>query len=306
MQDYIFVTITSLCIAITFVFNKLYQVKIVNKSIHLILFPLFTSTIAAFLFLCINGFKLQTNAFVLTCASVYAVCLSSYTIIGMIAMKYGKLSIYTIFLMIGGMLLPYFYGVIFLEEEITVCRVVGMILLIASLILNVGRKEDGKKKNKKIFWVLCILVFFLNGGTSIASKVHQISPNATSTINFMIWVRIIKMCVLSLVAIVCLLMGLNKKNKEVGAVGIDKTKPKFNIKLFIIIIACVVLLESVNIFCSLNASKTMPAMVQFPFTTGLSTIATAVMARIFFKEKITKQSLISLILMLVSTILFIF
>ena len=60
-----------------------------------------------------------------------------------------------------------------------------------------------------------MLVFLLNGGTSIASKTHQISTDAIGTNDFIIWVRIIKALLLFLALIVCVIFGLVKKKKEV-------------------------------------------------------------------------------------------
>lgn len=89
--------------------------------------------------------------------------------------------------MLGGMVLPYFYGLIFLDEEITLLKVVAMLMMVVAIIMQ----SDGdceNKKNSNLFYILCVAVFILNGGTSIVSKIHQINTQyaAVSTNGFVL------------------------------------------------------------------------------------------------------------------------
>lgn len=177
-MQYILLVIAVIGIGINFCFEKLYRIKAVNSYKEIFLFQIIVGSLIALLFLCINGFFLAFNIFGFIMAGLYAT-FSLYSVVGMIAVKFGKLSVYTMFLMIGGMLLPYIYAVCFLNEYLSIYKIIGMVLLICALCVNALCSDKRKTvKTKKIFWVLCFCVFLLNGRVSIVSKVHQINADA--------------------------------------------------------------------------------------------------------------------------------
>ena len=95
-----------------------------------------------------------------------------YTMIGFKLMSMGSMTVYTIFLMMGGAIVPYIYGLIFLDEPITLPRVVALLMIVAAVVINSSGGKTGKQSVK--FIILCIAVFLLNGAVSVVSKMHQI------------------------------------------------------------------------------------------------------------------------------------
>lgn len=298
-MPYLFLFISVINIGINFCIEKFYQKKLVKNSADIFLFQIIVGVLTAFLFLCINGFSLKFSSFGFIMAGLYAAfCL--YSVIGMIAVKYGKLSIYTMFLMIGGMLLPYIYAVLFLNETLNVCRIIGVILLVASLCVNslcADKKETVKTKN--IFWFLCFLVFLLNGGVSIVSKVHQINVDALSTNDFIIWCSLFKVVLSSLCYLCCFTKGKKSDSVEEKLKNIQQ-------KSTISFAAISVVVSSLSTFLMLEAAKTIPATAQYPIVTGGVTIITTLLARLFFKEKLNSLQIFALCVMFLGTFLFVF
>mgnify|MGYP005923470489 CR=1 FL=1 len=122
MVDYIMISGAALCIAGQFTFNKLYEKKIVNGTLHLFLFPVLTAAVSALLIFFLNGFTLRWGSFTAGLAAANAVVSILSLLCGIVVVRYGSVAVYTMFMMMGGMFLPYVFGLIFLDEKATVCR----------------------------------------------------------------------------------------------------------------------------------------------------------------------------------------
>lgn len=61
-MDYFLITLSAVCVAAQFTFNKLYQKNIVKSTGELLLFPLITGVIATLLFLCLNVFSVAYSS----------------------------------------------------------------------------------------------------------------------------------------------------------------------------------------------------------------------------------------------------
>ena len=325
MVDYIMISGAALCIAGQFTFNKLYEKKIVKGTLHLFLFPVLTAAVSALLIFFLNGFTLRWGSFTAGLAAANAVVSILSLLCGIVVVRYGSVAVYTMFMMMGGMFLPYVFGLIFLDEKATVCRIIGMVVLIAALILSAvpqggagkggqanrqggagktsqtgsgGEPAAEKTKPRKLFYLLCAAVFVLNGSVSILSKVHQTNAAALSEYDYMLWNYIF------LFALACVSFGVCyalSRKKGAGEIGGGKAFGA----------ACGVsagyaVISSLGFLLLMRAAKTLPASVMYPFSTGGSIILTTLAARIFFKEKIGVLTWCSLALMLAGTVLFIF
>ena len=165
--------VISLCAAMfsfQFLLNQRYQKEQGNTINSAFLFS-FISCIPAFICLfIINGFKLEFTWFSLLMAAIAAVVSVLYTIFSLKAFAYINLSLYSIFAMLGGMLLPFLVGIIFYGEGISVAKIVCLLLITVALFLTF---ERGGGNKGAIFY---IGVFFLNGLVGVVSKVFQAAP----------------------------------------------------------------------------------------------------------------------------------
>ena len=295
-----------LCIVLTFGANKIYQSKFVKSTSGLLFFSFACQVFVILLLLIINLFSIKLTTFSLLLSIVAAVANSGFAILSAIAFKYGKMSTFSMFLMIGGMLLPFLYGIIFLNEGITIWKIIGMVLLVGTLIANAifeARKDTSNVKTKPIFWVLCILAFILNGASSIITKIHATSSQTSDSLDFLFIVAVFTAAFALCGSGIAFLVQKSKKA--------DSESQSNSIKPKIILFFCILsLLAGAFIcgstFCNITVAKTMPAVIEYPFLTGGTTILTALFALIFFKEKITIPCAICLGIMLAGTILFIF
>ena len=183
-QYYLLLLLSTLLMSAQFAASKLYQSKNGSAIKTSLLFTTLSGLFNGAIFFCIGGFSISVTPFSLICAAgVAALCLG-YNLIGFRIFELGSFSVYTMFLMLGGMLLPFLYGMIFLGDSAglglpaLICRVTGVMLMTCSLALPCIGKLRAKEQRSRLFIPLCILVFVMNGFVSIISKLHQIEPAA--------------------------------------------------------------------------------------------------------------------------------
>ena len=294
-MDYMFLFLSVLCTGFQFIFAKIYQTKVGNGVITSLLFMLFSGITASILLLCICAFHITINSFALLMAAGEIICAVGYNVVGMKMMSLGKVAVYTMFLMLGGMFVPSLYGIIFLGEPVTLWKIIGTVLLIIALVLPTLVKSEEKSNNIKLFTVLGIVVFLLNGMVGIFNKMHQISPNAIPTLEFSLWQNMICVIVISFVFLIYAF--INKKAKVI----VDNTKEAMPVWWSIVLFS---IISQTGGILLLLAAKTVDASVMYPILTGGVIVITALFGFFFYKEKINLFIGISIILSIVSTALF--
>ncbi len=285
MTDYILLFISVILMVALFVTNKMFQQQAGTAMREGLIFNGSLGMILAVAFWGMNGFRLDINIYSAVMAVFVALLTVGYTMIGFRIMRNEKVALYTIFLMTGGMTIPYVWGLLFLDESYSWLRTIGLIVIIVSIILS---NTDGKSGSRKHV-LMCVAVFILNGFVSVLQKEHQINVNAVSTIDFIILNSLAKflLCSVGLLFV--------KKKQEV--------KIKLSSKsVFIIVISAVFFGGSYIL--QLAGAKSLPATVLYPIVTGGGIIFSSVSGRIFFGEKITQRLLTGIILCFFGTCMF--
>ena len=159
MKYYFLVLVAVVALAVSFCLTKKYQKNAGDGFIYGLLFNILCGFLTAVCFLVIawviDGNALRLTLFSVILAVLMAVFSGAYTIIGFRIMAHGSVAIYTLFLMLGGMMLPYFYGLLFLSERFSVLRLCGLILMVLSLSLSATASSQKEKKNScHIFYIL--------------------------------------------------------------------------------------------------------------------------------------------------------
>lgn len=295
-MDYIFLFTAVFCFSGQFAFTKLYQTKSGTEIFPSLIFSLLSGVFSLILFAVLCGFTISFNWFSFLMAAGKMLSVVIYTIISFKMMSMGGVAIYTMFVMLGGMIVPFLYGIIFLDEQITLMKVIGMVLLLVSLIVPEIKKEKGEKQNSKWFLLLGILVFFANGAVGVFTKVHQISEYAISSVEFSFWASLI-----NVIAVFALVLGVSmlKKDKALILNEVKNAMPKWWIILLF------ALASQGGALFELIAAKTIDSVILFPVTSGGTIVVSAIFGSLFFKEKPNKLVIISLAITLFATVLFV-
>lgn len=107
-----------------FLFNQKYEEKCGSSLFSAILFTFYSGIGGFAVALAANGFRLEFSFFSLLLAAICAAVGILYTTASVKAFETVNLSAYSVFAMLGGMLLPTVYGMVFCSEEITAVKLI--------------------------------------------------------------------------------------------------------------------------------------------------------------------------------------
>ncbi len=303
MFYYFLVLLAVIGLALQFSVTKYYQ-RLKGAALPVsLLYTGFSGIIAATLFFFINGCQIELTPFSALMAVCVSTLVSTYSLLSFKIMSLGNMSVYTQFLMLGGMMLPYFFGLIFLNEPLRVFPAIGLVLLSVSLLFPLFGKGNGNYP--KLYYILCAIVFVVNGFVSITSKIHQYDWGfeTADAQGFLIltnsWQAIISFAVFFIVR--AKNRGVEKPAPEIAASL--KSKKKF---LPVLLIFANASIGGVSYMLQLISASNLPATVLYPMITGGLVVLMAVSGRVFFKERLSKSEFIGICLSFAATFLFLF
>lgn len=202
------------------------------------------------------------------------------------ALQYANLSVFSVFSMLGGMLLPFFYGIFFapLKEAVTLGKVICCTLIAAAVVCTVS---GDKKSNKKAFFYY-VAVFLTNGITSVCASVHQNYPGINvDSYSYMVissaWLMILGLTFLPFVKSE---RRPIPKNATLHMAGFSLCSGVGNIILMLALLV-------------------LDASVQFPYSTGVAVVFSAVITLIM-GEKMKKNEIIAVIIAFGATVAMMF
>ena len=277
-MDYIFLLLAVICFTAQFAFTKLYEGQTGQSTSATLVMLTVTSAIGFGLFFAVGGFRLEFTPIAIGLALAMGIIMIPYYILGIKVLSLGSLAVYSMFMMLGGMLVPFFYGLLFLHEPLTWGKALGTVLLSVCIVLQALQPRGEQIRDKKrqgLFFALCILIFFINGFTGVIAKAHEISLEPVSETSFTALSCGIT-ALLSLGILLC-------KGKTVGSIqGILAPRP-------LGIMAALGVVAYTGSFLHLAAAETVPASVQFPLVSGGVIVLSAVVSALCFKEKLPRR-----------------
>lgn len=298
---------------VTKAFEKNYG-KTVRASLSFsLLYSLFAGVIFFIIKLVSSGTVFNLNPFSLCMAFGLSLVNILSSAIGIKTLALGDIAVYSLFLMLGGMIVPFFAGIVFLKESVSVCNLIGVAIMIIALCLpvffdkknkNAGEAQtdgDTKKKTSVFFYVLCVFLFILNGLSSTLSKFNSVREGAALGAEFTFYTYGIQFAI-SLAAF-ALTTALGKSDKT-------QNEEKQPVILFRpVAIGCGAAFGAVNgtaFLLSSVAAEHVVAVAQYPLITGATILFSSLLAFLFYREKPTALQLVQIVISLAATILFMF
>lgn len=138
-----------------------------NASIE---FTFYSSIMGLLVLLIINKFHFEFTFFTLIMATISSINALAFGFCSFKALEKINLSLFSLFSMLGGMVLPFFQGIIFYNEKITVAKIVCVCFITVALLLSI------KKSDKTGGTIYYILIFVLNGMSGVISKIFTSAP----------------------------------------------------------------------------------------------------------------------------------
>ena len=182
--------------------------------------------------------------------------------------------------MLGGMLLPFSFGILFLDEPLTAGKIACVIFILLSLLLTL-EKGGGSKGAFKYY----LAVFVLNGSVGVVTAFHQSGiAQAVNSSSYMF-----------LEAIWSLILPLLWYLIQYRRLPIVSAPTVWNQGAY-------ALCNGLGSLFTVIALTVLPASVQFPIVTG-GTMVFSTLLGLGLKEKLNVRKVLSLLAAVIATVL---
>lgn len=310
---YIYLSLACLFFAAQFVFQKLFGDR-TRSGIDTALWMQAVSSVAAICAVlptaAAQGLFPTATAFIY--ALLYALSGIVCGICSIFAMACGRVATVSVFMLAGGTVLPFLYGICLGGEQVGVGNWIGFCCILLSLLPPLFEKtEKGSTQGGLRFFLLSLVCFFTNGAVSVLSKMHQVSSAAVGEDTFLFWSCAVRLVLAVAILLTTAIFRYKKRESHAffNAFYNIAREGDTSCKLFALLVAVSVgyaLCNTLGNVFSLRCMTEMDASVQFPLLSAGVIALTALFGRIFFREKITPQALTGLLLSLVGFVFYMF
>ncbi|MBP3570866.1 MAG: hypothetical protein J6M42_02815 [Clostridia bacterium] len=280
---YTLVIISTVLFSLQFLFTQRFQETSGTGMKPTLVFSLYKSLVIILMMLLISGFKIGFSWFSLLMATVYAVSSMAMSYYSLKAFAVANLSVYSVFSMLGGMILPFFLGVLFFDEgDKLVFKIICCALIVVAVLLNI---KSGKQDKKALFYYFA--VFVLNGMSGVISKLHQSSPySPVDSTSFMLWSSVVTV----VLSAAWLLIAYRQ-------IPLIKGKNIFFVTGYGVFNG----LGNLFLLIALSGESGLPASVQYPLVTGGVMVCSTIISTIR-KEKLTVREYVATFIALLASI----
>ena len=210
--------------SVQFVFNDVYQRGEGANVVTAMLFSGLTGIAGIIMLVLTNGDAFQYSLFSMLLAFLSAAknVLSAY--LSIMVLSRANLSVYSLYSMLGGMLLPFGYAILFCGEPLTWQKCVCTVLVMGALLLGLRGKdsapEEKRQQGSPLPWYLG--VFVMNGLSGVFSTIHQRAGEiAVSASAYSLMERVWGLLIVVVVLLVCRSRGqairLQKPLRSIGS-----------------------------------------------------------------------------------------
>ena len=330
---YILLFLAALIFSLQFLITKRYERKNGTgflSSVRLSLFAYLTIALFFFVKGCITyrtlnfGFSWFTFALTLLIALVSLSC----AYMGIKVLSVGNMGIYSVFMMLGSLVLPSLVGVVFYHEKMTLLKAAALLCMFLAIVFSVSGADKKKFSGKAMLYYIGI--FIMNGLIGVFFTVHQNKAEQTAAairmadgtyaVNndvFMTWYGLSTVIVCLLIyAAYFIYRAIRRRGDKAGE---PPKTPQAETSAVKTSTAAVWLVSIALAFCYgicnglgdyFIALGTQPgalgSSVSFPIVNGGTILFSTLSGVIFYKEKIRGWTIVSLVLVFVSTGLFLF
>lgn len=244
-------------------------------------FSLLTA-VAAMLFFLLSSNGFEWNIGLLPYALPFAAAYTLATVFNVLALACGALSL-TSLLIAFSLLIPTFFGLIFLKDPVGAGFFPGLALLIISLVL-INKKNDKMPITPK--WIIFVALAFIgNGMCTVFQKTEQLAFDGKYKNEYMIISLAIVVVFLSIWTFIKERKGFKAYIKSGWFLSLTGGVANGAVNLFVMIL-----------------SGIMPVSVMFPLISAGGIAVTYAVSKFLYKEDLTKAQFVGLLFGIASII----
>ncbi|MBR5782633.1 MAG: DMT family transporter [Clostridia bacterium] len=280
MMNVLMLLCVIMCLSWQNISRKAYNQKVINGAFS---FNLISILSAALFFALLSIPKFSFSKDFIIYAVLFALSYGMAMIFSFLAIAEGSLAL-TALIVSYSLILPSLYGILFLNESISLFLILGLCLLIISLLLiNINRNTATKITLKWLIFV--VLAFLGNGLCSIFQKMQQVHCDGLYKNEFML---------LSLTISAAIMLPAVLIKKEKFATHFKRSGGYA--------ILCGLANGIVNLFVLILSGR-MSVSVMFPIVSAGGIILSFIVSLLIYKEKLSVMQYIGALLGLASIIL---
>ena len=259
-------TVSVIMFGFQFLLNNRFAERSGQSAAATFLLSLLSSVAGLICMLFITQFTVEITCFTLFAAALSACNGIAFTLCSLKALNRVRMSLFSLYSMLGGMLLPFLSGILFYGESVTIGKILCLILITLSMLLTVEKQVSKKGL------LYCLGAFLFNGLSGVLAKFHESADfTKASSGDYSFWIAVMT----ALISLVFLLFLPKPKTVLTGrsagiALGYGIVNSTAN---YLLLIALTVL----------------PASVQYPFITGGVIAVSAVISAIRGQHPSTRE-----------------
>ena len=283
-MEYILVLTATLLFSSQFLMTQIYSKRAGTGLKATFSYNIGVYTVIAIYMFVANGLKLQITPFSLLIALITSanILIGNYASIA--ALNVANLSLYSVFMMSGPVVISSLVGFLFFSEKITLGVIIGIALIGVSLYLSIDRNQKSSKGAIKYYFIC----FFSNGLSGTIAKIHQDNTAKNVPSNDFLILYALTTIALSTVLLLIITKGKNpfENFKSLANLGAMTGYAAFN---------------GIAELLSLITLALLPVSLQQPLVTG-GVLTFSFIIALLRREKMTPRSAIAFIAALAATI----
>lgn len=195
---------------------------------------------------------------------------------------------YSLYMMLGGMLVPFLFGILFWNEELTVGKIICCLVVTCALIVDSMIGKEKSNKSGRIAFLYLIAVFLINGSFGVFITIHQTATayKSVGTLQYMI----LESAFISAFGIIFMLSKFIRSK----AANLPMINPIQSKKTYLYMLGYGLFYGAAELIL-LFAIAHIDASVQYPMVSG-GTIACSTLISMLIGENKNKKSIIPVII----------
>ncbi len=236
-----------------------------------------------------SGFQLAANGKTLIFAVVLAVCAITVNLLSLKIIERMDVITVGVFSGAGAIVLPFLFGTLFLNEMVTVGKILSFLLLLV-VVIRPAVKTEKKKKRDWRGYLYGVLLFLVSGASTMNCKLYAVADHVMGTEVLCFWANVM---ILPYVAVA--LSGTNRHELVFDIRQMKKSAYVFA-GLSVLFSNCFTLLE-------VYVLKHMDLVLYTLLNNPITFVLTVIFSRILYREKITREVLFNVGFSIVAIVL---
>lgn len=261
---------------------RMYQTRLQKSTADLRLFQMVNSFVTSLAYLILSGFALELDLYGCMLALCYGVSLSATSITVAACFACGPMSVTSV-ISNACVVLPIAVGCIWYDEVMTAPQIVGCILLAATFVLSALNPKEARGEIALKWYPLAFLAFFCNGMGAVLLNIYGRIAGAGERNSFL--------TLGYFTAALIFLANYGLMARKTGPVAVKGfLRP---LLLGLILMASMGGFIGNGLLMSLNTA--MPASILYPLVNGGIAVIVAIASCVIFREKLTVQRLLTIL-----------